>query len=230
MIQKNSGDNIMEYKNQLDLIMSQELFWGISEQEVSTFLTEDMIEEKSFKSGEVVMSRDSEKEVIGIVVSGVCHVLTRSNAYIGLLEKGNIFGCQSLYIGIDSFPNIIKAKGAVDVLFIKKSAIDVLVTGNPGFALSYIRYLSKRISYLNYRIRSYTARSAESCLALFLLENFGDYKTYSLPESITSLSESLNIGRASLYRSFDKLEEAGAIKKEGKVIRLINKDVLETFC
>ncbi|MBQ5661825.1 MAG: winged helix-turn-helix domain-containing protein, partial [Clostridia bacterium] len=49
---------------------------------------------------------------------------------------------------------------------------------------------------------------------------------FSLNTSITSLSELLDIGRASLYRAFDKLCEDGLIEKDGRRIRIPDTEAL----
>ena len=43
---------------------------------------------------------------------------------------------------------------------------------------------------------------------------------------MNSLCEMLNLGRASLYRAVDKLEADGCIKRNGKQITIINKELL----
>ena len=95
--------------------------------------------------------------------------------------------------------------------------------------LDYIRYLSKRIYFLNNRIINFTGGTAESRLANFLLNSFGDYKTYVLDVSLSQLAVLLDIGRASLYRGFEKLISEGAIERKGKIIRLLDKDALISF-
>lgn len=219
----------MNYQEKLELIKSHELFWGISDNDLQSALTENLLEEKSHHTGTIIMSKENHTDAIGMVVKGVCEVKGNGSLYIGTLEEGNLFGCQSLFIGGENFPNTIMAKGNVKILYIKKEAVEALISISPVFAVSYIRYLSGRICFLHKRIKSFTAKSAESKLAAFLNEMFGDYKTFTLSESATTLSDELNIGRASLYRAFDKLINAGAIEKEGKTIRLINKTALDGF-
>ena len=46
---------------------------------------------------------------------------------------------------------------------------------------------------------------------------------------MSQLAVSLDIGRASLYRAFDALEAGNAVERDGKYIRLIDKDALKSF-
>ena len=84
--------------------------------------------------------------------------------------------------------------------------------------------MSGRICYLNHKIRYLTAGSAERRLALYLASFEKDI--IELDASLSSLSELLDIGRASLYRAFDTLIADGYIEKNGRTIRLIAPDAM----
>ena len=43
---------------------------------------------------------------------------------------------------------------------------------------------------------------------------------------MTDLSQQLNLGRASLYRAAEELEESGAILRDGKMLKVLREDVL----
>ena len=43
---------------------------------------------------------------------------------------------------------------------------------------------------------------------------------------MTDLANTLDVGRASLYRAFDKLESEGLIIKDGKTITVLDKNTL----
>ena len=78
--------------------------------------------------------------------------------------------------------------------------------------------------HLNRKIRYLTAGSAERRLALYL-SSF-ESETVELDASISSLSELLDIGRASLYRAFDTLIADGYIQKDGRTIHILDPDAM----
>ena len=86
-------------------------------------------------------------------------------------------------------------------------------------ALNYIRFLSGRIQFLNRKIDSFTAPDAEQALLSYLGQ-----KPQGRVEGISmvKLCEILNIGRTSLYRVMQQLEDSGKIKREGKTIWLLS--------
>lgn len=51
----------------------------------------------------------------------------------------------------------------------------------------------------------------------------------TLTESVTSLSDLLNLGRASLYRAFDRLTADGWLIRNGKRLRLTDPDAMLAF-
>ena len=78
-------------------------------------------------------------------------------------------------------------------------------------------------------IHSFTAGSAERRLSLFLADNESE-GVYCANVSMVALADMLDIGRASLYRAFDKLEAEGFIEKKEKTILLKNKEgMLEKY-
>jgi CRP-like cAMP-binding protein len=82
--------------------------------------------------------------------------------------------------------------------------------------------LAGRVRFLNRKIQCFTAGSAERRLALWLLSE--EEEVITLPSSLTTLSDMLDIGRASLYRALDKLENSGLISREGRNIALLSPD------
>ena len=68
-----------------------------------------------------------------------------------------------------------------------------------------------------------TAGTAQQKLAVYLIEQ-GDMSI-----SMTDLSQQLNLGRASLYRAVEELEESGAILRDGKLLKVLREDVLKTI-
>ena len=131
-----------------------------------------------------------------------------------------MFGIANLFSDAP-YISMIRAEGECRVLHISEGAIRTLLESDSGFLYRYLAFLSDRIRYLNRKIGFLTAGSAEQRLALYLASFGGD--TVRLEDSISSLSELLDVGRASLYRAFDRLTEDGFIRKEGRSITLLDR-------
>ena len=89
----------------------------------------------------------------------------------------------------------------------------------------YLRFMSQKIVYLNKKIATFTASNAESKLALYLTE-YSVKDEFSLSVSMSELAKTLGVGRASLYRSLDKLVDSKLIERNGSDIRIINREDL----
>ena len=103
----------------------------------------------------------------------------------------------------------------------------MLLEQDKSFLYHYLGFLSGRICYLNRKIRYLTAGSAERRLALYLSSFQKD--TVELDASLSSLSELLDIGRASLYRAFDSLQSDGIITRDGDRITVLSRDALDNY-
>ena len=99
-----------------------------------------------------------------------------------------------------------------------KEFVDFCIKNDSTIAFNYIEFLSKRISFLNSKINAYTAKSAENKLYAYLLQLPRNGNTVFLPTDMSTLAKMIGIGRATLYRAFEKLETSGLITKNNKNI------------
>ncbi len=213
----------------LNALQENELFSGVRRERLSALLTDAQVEFVSYARDDVICSAETYRCAVGFLLKGEAKVQRHSGALmISRLRAGDVFGCAFLF-SAERFPGEIVACKQSVVAYISKAAVVQLMEQDSGFTISLIRYLSQRIHYLNRRIDSFTGGSAESRLANYLLLCFGDYKTYELDRSMSQLAVSLDIGRASLYRAFDSLEAGGAVRRDGKNVRLVDREILAAF-
>lgn len=212
------------------LLKSTDIFSCADDIKLKTVLTESDFEKVQYKKGEVIYSSEVFHDCIGIILSGKATVRKKdSDLIVSRLSDGEIFGAAALFLSNEYFINEITAQVKTEVVYIAKAAIRQLIGLDFEFSLGFIRYLSERIFFLNKRIVSFTGGSAESRTARHLLSGFGDYRVFELDRPMSQLAVSLDIGRASLYRAFDSLCESGAIERNGKFVRLVNKEKLLSF-
>lgn len=214
----------------LKKLCQSDLFSSLNEKDFVAFLNGEDIYIKKYNSSDIIYSADVFTEAVGFVLSGSANVLKKGGGLVlGKLNEGDVFGFQSLFLSPEYFANEIIASGVTQILYISKKVISFFICEKRSFSLDYIRYLSKRIYFLNCRIANFTGGSAESRLAQYLINSFGDYKTYILDISLSQLAMLLDISRASLYRALDSIILSGAVSRNGKLIRLLNKDELIAF-
>ena len=180
----------------------------------------------SFSEGEAIHSPLTHEKRVGLLLSGRASVTTRDATKTSLLrylEAGDAFGVANLFNN-EQYVSIIKADKACRVFFLPEAAVRALLESDRAFLYRYLTFLSGRVCYLNRKIGYLTAGSAERRLALYLCSF--DKAEISLSVSLSALSELLDVGRASLYRAFDRLVLDGHIQKDGRNITLNDVDAL----
>lgn len=179
----------------------------------------------------IIFSETNYKRALVIILKGSASVTKKSdNAKIlmSILKKGDIFGMAALFHEEDLFLTEITAQEKVSMLTIEKNDLAKIFALYPVIAENYITILSERIHFLNKKISTYTKTETIGKVASMILQYAdSENKTAILPYSVTKVAEALNAGRASVYRAFDTLEQNGAIKKEGKIIHILNIEQLK---
>ena len=140
---------------------------------------------------------------------------------INSLSEGDVFGMASLFYEQEEFPSEIIAEKDLRLAVLSKECIEKAILQNPDFAKAYITLLSEKIHFLNRKIAAFSESDASEKLFRWILSTAGEKEEFELPCSISKLSSMLGIGRASVYRAFETLEEKKKIHKTGKKIVIL---------
>ena len=205
-------------KTDQSTILEHPLFGGVPPERVLQALESAI----SFRSGDALPTNGR----IGFVVSGHATVHTTDQTrkvLLRTLSRGDVFGLAGIFSGETEISRIY-ADGTCRCIFLSEGSVSELLEASDAFRRNYIGFLSNRIRFLNRKIAYLTAGSAERRLALYLLSF--ETNVVELTDSISALSDLLNLGRASLYRAFDKLCEDGYLIKDGKRLTLLNSEAM----
>lgn len=171
----------------------------------------------TFEAGEVLQNSKTDKK-IGIIIEGKAVISSSDDGVIiRKLATNDVYGVAILY---DSTRYLTQVKSITKckVLILEKSFVDKCISYNTNIAFNYITFLANKIGFLNAKISSYTAKNTESKLLTYLLQlPIKDGIVY-LNSDYSAIAKMLGIGRASLYRAFEKLEKDGHIVKKDKKI------------
>ena len=185
----------------------------------------------NFPPNETVYTRSRFNDSIGIVLDGNIEVYKDESKTVMLnrINAGGFFGAAALFADKKEYVSVLVAKGNCSVMFIPFEEFKSLLASNSSVALNYIRFLSGRIEFLNKKIDEFTAPDTFEKLSRYLLDKSvcEDGKTICKVKSIVELSKRLNMGRASLYRSFEELERQKIISRDGKNIIIDDIDKLK---
>jgi len=204
---------------QLRLLSQCFLFRDFPEEELAALT--DGLSVQRCAAGEVIYSRREFRRAMGVVLEGRLSVLKGKDLLLNTLGPGQCFGVAALFCPAEDYVTTVKAKTPSALVFLPGQWLAALFEKYPRTAIAYIAFLSQRIRFLNRKIDSFTAPSAQETLYRHLLEVQRDGAA-EIAGGYSQLARALNMGRASLYRALDALEEEGRIRREGRRVYLLN--------
>ena len=174
-----------------------------------------------FADGGVIFA-DGTPAALGVLVRGGAEIIRAGaggEVLLRTLGAGDVFGAATLF-GRESAGTQVRARGGACAVFLGRAAVEAVFAADPRTAIGYIAFLSEKIGFLNARLSTFTAESAEARLAGSILRAAAGRDAFVSALPLSRLAELLGLGRASLYRAFDALCAAGAIEKKQKNITI----------
>ena len=204
----------------LNTITSHPIFTGVPENHIKKYFCKKNLSVRSFMQGETAYSSTTKNPQVAILLCGVARVFAKAsndgeNALLRTLHPGDMFGIANLYAEDNPFPSKIVAASELEILFMDGEIFKEFIETDSTALKNYLAMQSRKIVYLNKKISTFTAGSAEKKLIMFMLDHL-DKDVFTVPCSMTELSNMLGIGRASLYRAIDALTDDGTISKQSK--------------
>lgn len=175
----------------------------------------------TFERGQIVCQPETAALALGIVLQGRAEAVAdhRNQAVLAGFDPGGTFGAAALFGG-EGYVSRIRATTACAVLFLPEPLLRQWFSRWPRMAVNYIAFLSDRVRFLNEKIALFTEDSAQQRVYRWLCANCcGGCLPAGL--SMTKLAAGLSMGRTSLYRALEELENAGLIVRNGKRIEVI---------
>ena len=151
-------------------------------------------------------------------------LVTKGSLTVSTLEPGDLFGAAALYNDSPDYATTLTAQGICRCLLLDQELLDRLLGEEALLRRNYLTYLTGRIRFLNARLGSLAVGDTEGRVVRYLLSSL----SYGVVEcSASGLARQLGISRASVYRAFQDLEQAGLIRREGRAILVPDPAALE---
>ncbi len=177
------------------------------------------------KKGETFMSKENFRRGLAVIIKGKARVtkvsLDGKRTDISSLSAGDVFGMATLFYEEDSFPSEITAEAPLRLAIFKKEFIEAAFYDYPEFAKAYAILLSEKIHFLNKKLSSFTEGDDTERVLRWILSTAEGKSEIEFCCPVSKLASMLGIGRASVYRAFDALEDRGEIEKVGKKIVIL---------
>ncbi len=188
-----------------------------------------------FSAGEVIFPTERTERCLCLLESGSARVFAQSRTpehavLLRTMDGGALFGVHCVFSALEQAQSCIVAQKECQVLLIPAAAWERILMSHPPTMQEYVKFLTRRIQFLNQKIRYLTAGGAECRLALYLHSAIpcADEPT-TLPHAANALADLLNLSRASLYRAFTKLSEDGFLERSGHRYILHRREELVHF-
>ena len=180
----------------------------------------ELPDEVGYKKGEVIYGRDNYERALGVLLTGKAEAVAQEKSALTTFLAGATFGAAALFGG-EEYVSVIRATTDCRVQFLPEEVLRKLFADYPQTAVNYVAFLSDKVRFLNRKIATYTSGGAAGRLYYWLGANCDEAGHLPAGVTMTMLAKMLNIGRTSLYRALEELEEKGLIKKQsGEVILL----------
>lgn len=207
----------MDNNEMTELFAASPLFRNASRKTVDYAIAHSEIRES--KKGERLSDASTSLFLILDGSASVCGSTKSKPVILNTLKKGRVFGMASLF-GERCGSTYVEAKENCTYACITQECVEELLKSDIGFTKNYICFLSDKIRFLNKKIAFFTSGSAEKKVAGYILSLPMENNTVRLEMNMSKLAQNLDIGRASLYRAFDSLEESCFISRDNNIIRI----------
>ena len=219
-------------KSVIDSLSASPLFKGLGPQELIK-LTNEYMSVRVCEKNEIIISENNYTRALGIIIKGSATVKKHSGeteVLMSILKKGDIFGMATLFFEEENYLTEIKANEKVTIAVFSKENVRNMLLIYPQVNENYITILSEKIHFLNNKISTYTRAESIRKVAFFIIQNKDENKMQvTLPYSITKVADALGVGRASVYRAFETLENENIISRDGKKITILDNFALEKY-
>lgn len=176
-------------------------------------------EAETFRRGDVIYGGRTFRRALAVVLRGRAEALSGEKPELTTFGPGSVFGAAALFGGGEEYVSCVRAATECRVLFLDEATLTALFQSHPRTALNYIAFLSGRVRFLNGKIAAFTAGDTEQRLYRWLRSNCDEAGRLPGGMTMTKLAKQLNMGRTSLYRGLDDLENKQLIRREkGEVI------------
>ena len=217
----------------IKIIKENQLFVGVSDENIKNVLKEIKYYIKTYKKGEIIANEDDECRSLSLVLSGKVEIqrLYSNGKYIVLnrLFEGDVFGEALVFSKSKTYPATVIALSECTVLFINKIDILKICSSEEKILENFISLLSDKVFILNSKIKSISFKSIRQKVINYILNEAKEQKssTIILKNTKEEIASLLGIPRPSLSRELISLRDMNYIKFNRKEIIILDREGLE---
>lgn len=202
-----------------------EIFKHLSKNDLFDLLK--IIKHKKFKKGETIFDVGDAFDALYVVNSGRIKIhnytFSGDDNILYFLEEGDVFGEISL-LKTSKFKHRGTAIKNTNLCIINKSDFDALIQSKPSISIKIFESAYARIKNLENHLQILQSNSAINKVAGFILMRYTNTDANNISINMTQkeIANYIGIRRETYSRYFNELINENIIKKEGKIIEIIN--------
>lgn len=203
--------------NLIKCFKNLDLFYNLSDYEISIFISNLTYYEKKYKHDYTIIKQDDLCTQIGFLLNGTVNVyknsLTNEKKKIKQLSEGSMLCYSEIFLKNQKSLNTLITKDNTKILWISKENFINSISKNQKLINNFLSSLSQKICDLNKTIDMLSLNSLRSKISIFLLEQYKIYQSseFDIKMSRNDMAEIINIPRPSLSRELSHMKKDNLI-------------------
>ena len=207
----------------MDILSTCPLFNGMSPMEIGHLLSQEGCRLVHYPAGSTI---PSERGMMMLLTGSV--LIEKQSADGRYLRMREVWPPQAINVSalLAQPPREVSRLSTPDgcrAVELSRALVTQALMEGGTFSVNLVEFLLGRVVFLNKKITALSGHTAASRLELYLVENAVQKDGVSqvqLPFSLSEFAEHLCVGRASLYRTLDAMEQQGRIRRKERTIYL----------
>ncbi len=219
--------------SQIDELKQLALFNQIPIEDLKSIVNN--IQKLHFTENTVIFNEGDEAKGLYIIVKGnvkVRRITSDAKEVVLFFSRKDYLIGEGAVFQNNTHPYTAIATADVEIYYLPKQLCYKLVEQHSSFALVLLKLFSLRQRMLVHKLAAQGERSALTRIAAYLLHRYfleGSNNSFSLHLSREDLANLLGFARETVSRQLSILVEYNAIRLEGRVIHIIDEDLLKSI-
>ena len=217
----------------IKIIKKNQLFIGLSDENIRNVLKEIKYYIKSYSKGEIIAHEDDECGSLALVLDGVVEIQrlysNGKSIVLNRLDEGDVFGEALVFSKAKTYPATVIALSECKILFINKNDVLKICSNEEKVLENFVSLLSNKVFILNSKIKSISFKSIRQKVVNYILNEVKEQKSSSiiLKNTKEEIAALLGVPRPSLSRELINLRDMNYIEFNRKVIKVLDIEGLE---
>lgn len=216
-----------------DVISSENLFLGISKEEIGEIIKTVHHQVRKYSRGEILIHEDDRYSSLIFLLQGKVSTqimnIDGQVLIVDQLQAPATLAPAALFASEDEIPVTVLADEDCRALILPRESVLQIIANDQRVMTNFLKILSNRVQFLTKKMKMMRFESLRSKFIKHILElkNIQKSNTISLQHTQQELSEIFGVARPSLARVIRELHNEGVIHAKGKTISILKTNMLE---